>query len=383
MGDTTKVGDLRENPADDGSFVMSQLARAMVQLRVRVRQGSTRVRVGFWPIILVSVAASLSYGLSLWFLGHTYPFFAPVCVWICLGFSTDRSMRRVAELGIGVTVGVGLGELIVHRIGVGVLQIGLVLALSALVARFIDRGALLTTQAGVQAIVIVGLPMAATGGGFGRWTDALVGAAVAFLVAAFTPSDLRRRPRRIGGEGLIELARTFEAVAHGVRSGDPSDREAALLRGRASEPALDEWQAVTREALENSRVTASGRKYREELVSIGRSSVLVDRTMRTVRVIARRALSLPTGPVVDQLAGLLDDLAEATRDLAEAVASGRDPRRARARIAAVAAAADPGALGSGDWQVQSLILILRSAIVDLQEAAGATPEQAREALAPM
>ncbi|SDD39053.1 Uncharacterized membrane protein YgaE, UPF0421/DUF939 family [Sanguibacter gelidistatuariae] len=367
----------------EDSFVMSQLSRAGVQVRSRVRQGSTRVRAGFWPIIVVAVAASVSYGLSLQVLGHAYPFFAPVCVWICLGFTTDRSMRRVAELGIGVTVGVGLGELIVRAIGAGALQIGLVLALSALLARFIDRGALLTTQAGVQAIVIVGLPLASTGGGFGRWTDALIGAAVAFLVAAFTPGDLRRQPRRIGGEGLVELARTLEAVANGVRSGLPADREAALLRGRASEPALDEWQSVTREALENSRITANGRKYRAELVEIGRSAILVDRTMRTVRVIARRALSLPTGQAVEHLAVLLDDLAAAARELAEAVAAGKDTKSARAHILQIAASADPGALGSSDWQVQSLILILRSAIVDLHEASGASPEEARAALAPM
>ena len=47
------------------------------------------------------------------------------------------------------------------------------------------------------------------------------------------------------------------------------------------------------------------------------------------------------------------------------------------------AIAHPGLLGTGDWQVQSLTLILRSAIVDLCETAGATPGEAREALAPM
>lgn len=375
--------DGRGGAAPEGSYVLSRLSRAGVQLSSRVRQGSSRVLAGFWPIVLVSIAASLSYALSLWIFHHPYPFFAPVCVWVCLGFTTDRSMRRVAELGIGVTVGVGLGELIVRVIGFGALQIGLVLAISALVARFIDRGALLTTQAGVQSIVIVGLPLASAGSGFGRWTDALVGAAVALLMAAFTPGDLRRRPRRIGGEGLTELARTLEAIAHGVRTGDPADREAALLRGRASEPALDEWQSVTRGALENSRVTANGRRYREDLVEIGRSAVMVDRTMRTVRVIARRALSLPTGAGVDHLAVLLDALAAATRELAEAVAAGKDAKVARGHIQHIAASTDPGALGSGDWQVQSLILILRSAIVDLHEASGASPEEARAALAPM
>lgn len=362
---------------------MSQISRGRLLVRSRVRQGSTRVRAGFWPIIQVSVAVSLSYWLSLWIFDHAYPFFAPVCVWICLGFTTDRSMRRVAELGIGVTVGVGLGEVLVRIIGTGAVQIGVVLAVSALVARFLDRGVLLTTQAGVQAIVIVGLPLASTGGGFGRWTDALVGAAVAFLVAAFTPNDLRRGPRRIGGEGLVELARTLEAVAHGVRTGDAADREAALLRGRASEPALDEWQSVTRDALETSRLSANGRRYRAELVEIGRSAVFVDRTMRTVRVIARRAISLPIGTAVNHLASLLDDLAVATRELAEAIAAGADPETSRLHIQQVAGRADPGSLGSGDWQVQSLVLILRSAIVDLAEAAGSSPEEARAALAPM
>ena len=52
-------------------------------------------------------------------------------------------------------------------------------------------------------------------------------------------------------------------------------------------------------------------------------------------------------------------------------------------LLAVAHEAHPGLLGTGDWQVQSLTLILRSAIVDLCETAGATPGEAREALAPM
>ena len=121
----------------------------------------------------------------------------------------------------------------------------------------------------MQSIVIVGCPSMSTGGGVGRWTDALVGAAVAFVVAALTPGDPRRLPRRLGGEGLAELARTLEEIAHGMRTGDPADREAALLRGRASEPALDEWQSVTKSALGTARVTATGRRYRGELTVDG------------------------------------------------------------------------------------------------------------------
>ena len=65
-------------------------------------------------------------------------------------------MRRVAELAVGVAIGVALGDLLVHLIGNGVWQVAVVLFLAATIARFIDRGAMLTTQAGVQALVIVG-----------------------------------------------------------------------------------------------------------------------------------------------------------------------------------------------------------------------------------
>jgi uncharacterized membrane protein YgaE (UPF0421/DUF939 family) len=371
--------------ADGGDDVRAtgRATRTALLVRSRVRQGRSRVRSAALPVALAAVAAAASFALAQVLFGHQYPFFAPVCVWVCLGFSSDHSMRRVAELGIGVTVGVGLGEALLHVIGTGAWQIGLVLGSSALVARFIDRGALLTTQAGVQAIVIIGLPLASTGGGLGRWTDALVGAAVAFLATALTPGDPRRYPRRAGGEGLTELAATLDAIAHGVRTGDREDREAALIRGRASEPALDEWQSAARQSLATARVSANGRKYRKELVDMGRTAVLTDRTMRTVRVVARRALSLPDVPEVGTLADLLELLAKATRELAEDVSAGRDPKGTRELVLDVARRADPGELGSGAWQVQSLVLILRSAVVDLAEAAGVPPQDARDALSPL
>lgn len=92
---------------------------------------------------------------------------------------------------------------------------------------------------------------------------------------------------------------------------------------------------------------------------------------------------MPAGQEIEHLADVLDHLGAATRELAEDVAAGREPRRARELILEVAGQADPGLLGSGNWQVQSLILILRSAIVDLAEAAGVEPDEARDALAPM
>lgn len=366
---------------EPGAVESARKAFRRLVLRARWRQGSSRVRAAFWPVVQASLASGVAYGIAHYVFGHPYPFFAPVSVWICLGFSLDRQVRKVGELAIGVAVGVGLGDLIVHFIGSGWWQVAVVLAASALVARFIDRGALLATQAGVQAIVIVGLPATQTGGPGGRLVDALIGGAIALLVATLTPGDPRRRPRVLGGEATTELAETLELLARGFRSGDVDDLDAALVRGRASEPALEEWQATATSAQELSRVSPVGRKHRTELGDIERQAVLVDRAMRSVRVLARRSRSV-AGTEHDLLpvAAIVDRFAAGTRVLAEAIGAGRDPDAAREILAGTAAEADPRIVGAGDWQVQSLVMLLRSPIVDTLEAAGMSPQDARAAL---
>ena len=54
--------------------------------------------------------------------------------------------------------------------------------------------------------------------------------------------------------------------------------------------------------------------------------------------------------------------------------------RARTQLLAVAARARPVPLAAQDWQVQSLVLLQRSLVVDLLEAAGVPPQDARDAL---
>jgi uncharacterized membrane protein YgaE (UPF0421/DUF939 family) len=372
--------------ADDDRYGAVGLARTAwrrLLLRARVRQGVSRVRVAFWPILQAAAAAGVAFGIARYGLGHTAPFFAPISAWICLGFSQDRQLRRVLEVAVGVAVGVGLGDVVVHVIGSGWWQVAVVLAVSALLARFIDRGVMLTTQAGVQSVVIVALPAAQAGGPLGRWTDALVGGAVALAVAVLTPGDPRRRPRHLGAEATTELAQVLDVLARGLRARDRADLEAALVTGRASESALDEWRSASSSARELARMTAAGRRHRDELGDLERQAVLVDRAMRSVRVLARRALPVSgtaethdLGPVADLVAGF----AAGTRVLAEAIDGGRDPAVAREVLVETARIANPHVVGAGDWQVQSLVVLLRSPLVDVLEAAGATPAEARAAL---
>ncbi|AEI13321.1 FUSC family protein [Cellulomonas gilvus] len=352
--------------------------------RVRRRQGVARVRAAWFPILQASVAAGIAFGIAHYVLGHPYPFFAPVSAWIALGFSTDRSARRVAELAVGVAIGVGLGDAVVHVIGTGLWQVALVLFVAATVSRLLDRGAMLTTQAGVQAIVIVGLPAAAaTGGPFGRWTDALVGGAVALAVALLTPSDPRRHPRALGQRAVDEVAAVLHLLARGLRAGSASDVEDALVRGRASQPSLDEWTDVATNARDLARLSPAGRRHHDELALLVAASVQADRAMRNARVLTRRALALLDAPATHDLRAAADRIeatAHAADDLAAEIGTGRDPARARAGLLAAAGALDPFVVAPQDWQVQSLVLLHRSLVVDLLEAAGEDPARARAAL---
>jgi len=99
-----------------------------------------------------------------------------------------------------------------------------------------------------------------------------------------------------------------------------------------------------------------------------------------VRVLARRAAALTGEHDTGGLADVVSRFAVAVRDLSAAVGEGRDPARAREGLRAAAALVDPRELAPDDWEVASLALLVRSALVDALEAAGEDPAAARDAL---
>jgi uncharacterized membrane protein YgaE (UPF0421/DUF939 family) len=357
--------------------------RGGAHVQARVRQGVNRVRASAVAILQAGVAAGLSFAIARYGLGHQYPFFAPISSFIALGFSQIRQLRRVAELAFGVALGVALGDVLVHLIGSGWWQISLVLMIAVSLGRFLDRGGMLATQAGVQSIVVVGLPaaVASSGGAVGRWTDALVGGSVAVAVAALTPGDPRRLPRRAARSALLELAATVRVLVVGLRDADAEECEDALVQGRSTQPAFDEWRDVAAGARDMSRVSPRWPRYRDELTTLQRAAAQGDRALRNARVIARRSAPLCTGEHdLQGIASVLDELATATDRLGEAFGAGTSLDRPRGVLVDLAARMDPFRLAPGDWQVQSVVLLMRSLVVDLLEVAGADPAAARAPL---
>jgi uncharacterized membrane protein YgaE (UPF0421/DUF939 family) len=332
-------------------------------------------------MVQASLAAGVAYGIGLYVLGHDMPFFAAIAAWVCLGFSFERDLRKIAEVAVGVAVGVGMGDLVVHLIGAGWWQLVTVMFVSALLGRFIDRGAVLASQAGTQAIVVAGLPIL-SGGPFGRWSDALVGGLVALAVALLTPGDPRRALRTAGATATNALADTLRMIATALREADPEGLQAALVRGRAAEPALQDWMESAHHASDQARVSVN-RRHRDEIVRLEKQAVLVERAMRSVRVLARRAAAT-VGHVdlehLEPVADLVDRYAVAVQELASAVSRGTGLGAARAALEEAAHDADPHVLGAGAWEVQALVMLVRSPVVDTLEAAGATGQEARASL---
>lgn len=352
-----------------------------VLLAVHARGGLGRVHRAAVPVATAAVAAAVGYWFSGEVLGNDYPVFAAISAWITLGFSTARQLRRVAELGAGVTVGVWLGEIFLHLFGTGAVQIGVVLVLAALIARFLDRGQLLTTQAGVNGIVIVGLPwLSSTQGGFGRWTDALVGAALALVVAALTPGDVRTRPRELVRAGLGETAGVLDSVAEALRHGDRSAAQDALTRGRGTQAIFDDGAAAVRSARELVRVNPALRRYAAEVAQLGRAAELADRAMRNARVVARRARAAAEQGRDPELADAVAALAGGLHALAATFADRRPPEDAREELVAAARLLAPRDYTEHGWQAMSLVPLLRSLAVDALQVTGMSPAEAADLL---
>ncbi|WP_372593821.1 FUSC family protein [Actinotalea sp.] len=353
-------------------------------LQARSRQGWARVRRALVPVLLASVAAGLAFAIARYGLGHAFPFFAPASAWIALGFTADRQPRRVAELAIGVAVGVGAGDLFVHIIGAGAVQVAVVLFIAVLLARFIDRGDLLAVQAGVQAVVIVVLPATSSGGAVNRWLDAVVGGVLALIVAVLSPQDPRRRVRSLAAEGMREISSVLEVLAGGLGSRRTEEIDEALVRGRASQPVLDQWRSAAVASRDAARVSPAFRKHLPALGELEAAAVLADRAMRNLRVLVRRARAVvaQTGTpeleaALDSLAAIVVDLRICADDLGAALAGSGSPEKVRERLAEVARRTDPRVVAPQDWHVQSLVMLVRSLVVDLEEAAGVEPGQAR------
>ncbi|QNE20517.1 aromatic acid exporter family protein [Kribbella qitaiheensis] len=349
----------------------------------RRSRASVRRRVDRWRdraffIAQCALAAGVAWGLARYLVGHKVPFFAPVAAMVCLGFSFGQRLRRVAEVMVGVAVGVGVGDLFVKMFGTGIAQIVFVVALAMSVAVLLGAGTLMVSQAGVQAAMVTTL-LPDPGAGFSRWLDAALGGAVALAAATIAPAAAIRRPRQQATAVLNELAALLAETADGLRNHNEADLTDALRRARASESLLDDLRSAAAEGVAVVRMSPFRRRHRGRVQEIADLVVPLDRAIRNIRVLVRRAaVAVWRGEQMPaEYPLLLERLADGTRLIAESLF---EP------AADVAAHRVLGELGRRTADLPtpaglSAVVVLgqiRSTIVDLLELTGTTYEEARE-----
>lgn len=367
-------------------------ARAAVRaVRTRTRVGLTRVRSGVLQSFQMTVASVGAYTIAEHLLGHSGPIFAATAALVSLGFAKGEvRYRRVLEVSIGCTLGIAVGDTLIHVLGAGTWQAAVVLMTSLLLARFLDNGTLFTTQMGLQSVLVVLLPPSQDGV-FARSTDAVVGGLCALALAYFVPTDPRRQPRQDLRALVDEFAGVLREASRAVEDYDATAAWHALVRSRQTQPLVDSVTTGLKASLEIVTASPLYRGRRAEVETIARSIRFLDLAVRNARVLTRRLASVLnhvtlSDEAVASLTDALEDLADAVTTLGNALAvaapGSRESylRQARNQLANVAGRLHPGEMGVRTMEGETLVLDMRPMVVDLLEAAGMTHEEARDQL---
>jgi uncharacterized membrane protein YgaE (UPF0421/DUF939 family) len=356
--------------------------RMLARGRLSTRQRVERLRARGWQIGQCAVAAALSWLAAVELLGHPRPFLAPVAAVICLGVSYGQRLRRVAEVTVGVAVGVGVADLFIAWVGTGLWQIAVIVAVSMTTAVLLDAGNLVVNQAAVQA-VIVAILLPSPEAGFDRWLDALVGGAVALVAAAVVPQTPLRRPRERAAAIVTHLGRLLRTCAESAESGDLDAAARTLQDARATEPAFNELRTAAREGIDVVRSSPLRRRHRAAVRQMAALVAPLDRAMRNTRVLLRRLVAATrSGETVPQsYLDLLDQLADAADVIAVELASGRLPVAARDPLTQVAEQTAPPTL-SGGLSAAVVLAQVRSIVVDLLQVTGLGADDARALMPP-
>jgi uncharacterized membrane protein YgaE (UPF0421/DUF939 family) len=358
------------------------LDRAQQRGRRSLRERLQRFRDKRWQLAQCAIAAGVAWFVAHDLLGHDVPVFAPIAAVVSLGTSYSQRLRRVAEVTAGVAIGVFLGDLLVAWLGSGAWQIALVVGLAMTAAVMLDAGTLFVNQAAIQSLFVAAL-VPTTGESLLRWTDALVGGAVALVAATVVPSAPLRRPREQAGAVLAKVADLLRGASSVMRDGDVEAGLELLADARSTDHLVRRLQAAADEGM---AVVASSPFRVRHKPGLRRMSELVDpldRSLRSTRVLVRQVAvgAYRRRPFPPAYAVLADDLADAVDAMVTELGADRMPEAVQASLLELGRATT--AVGRADELSAEVVLAqLRSVIADLLMLSGMSQLEATDALPP-
>ncbi len=356
--------------------------RAWTRSRTSVHTRVDRWKSKRFQIAQCALAAGAAWFIADDLLGHQTPFFAPIAAVVSLGTSYGQRLRRVVEVTVGVAVGVLLGDLLVAWVGSGWWQLTLIVALAMTTAFLLDGGQLFVTQAAVQSIVVSTL-VPDPGMGLIRWTDALIGGAVALVAATIVPAAPLRRPREQAAVVVRKVAELLRAAADVMLDGEVEPALDLLADARATDYLINELRSAADEGL---AVVASSPFRVRHKGHVRRMADLVDpldRSLRSTRVLVRHTAvaAYHRRPVPGSYAIVARELAAAADQAADELSANRMAEVARPALLAVGQAT--GLVERSEILSAEVVLAqLRSVIADLLLLTGMDPLEASDALPP-
>jgi len=356
---------------------------AVSRSRISLRARGARLRAKTWQIGQCAVAAGIAWTLAAELFHHPTPFFAPIAAVVSLGTSYGQRLRRVAEVTVGVAIGVFVGDLLTQWLGSGGWQIALIVALAMSTALLLGQGVLFVNQAAVQAIVVSTLVPTA-GAAFVRWTDALIGGGVALIAAAVVPRAPLRRPREQAGVVVRKISLLLRAAAHSIVDGDVERSLAVLEDARSTDELVIELRAASDEGLSVVRSSPFRRRYRGRVRAMAELVEPLDFALRNTRVLVRRVAvaCYRRERIPLSYAAMLEDLAECADAISAELGAGRAATAVRDRLVALGRATSR-VERSGDLSAEVVLAQVRSLVADLLAVTGMHPLIATDQIPPI
>ena len=341
-----------------------------------------------FPAIQGGIAAGLAFYVARHVVGHEQPFFAPMAAIIILSMSGGGKVQRAVQMVVGSSLGVGLGDLIISNIGSGAWQITLAVMIALVLATFVDDAPLVVNQTAIGAVLIATIMPPGTSGGLDRMIDALIGGVIGLFVVALLPQSSIHGEREIG-KVLATASGVLHDVARGLKNKDAELVGLALKQARGSQAGINNMITRAKAVEEQTKVSPLKWKNRRRMVSLLLLLSPVDNTMRTTRVLARRAevLVQDHDEVAGEQVALIERLADIAGERAEVYLEERDD--AADTISRVThelrelGPKTPESLVTGRvFSAYAILAQTRSLIVDLLMVCGHNAESARAVLAP-
>lgn len=358
-----------------------------------IREGIHRVQADFFQSVQIVAASMGAWLFAERILGHHEPIFAPVAALVSLGYvSGAKHSRRILEVSFGVTLGILIGDLLLILLGHGTWQAAVVLFLTVIIARFIDKGIIFTIQLSFQACFTLLLPV--PDDAFTRSFDGLVGGAFAFLAMYLMPRDPRKNPRERATALMDAFAKVFTLSSEAIRHYDYNKAYQSLLDARALQPLYDACRGDLITAQGMNELSWNSRKSKGELARMSKTLAAIDLAIRNDRVLNRRMAStihhvqLRSAAQVS-LSESLDELSLASQSIGLGMSSPKKEEReyymkkAQDRMVHLAGTLEPRYMGVASFEGESLVLMLRLIVVDFLEATGMSHKDALDKLMPL